>query len=755
MAKLHQNKSRLNTDLKLSMSGPDDTSGFRVLVNMTPSGAGLERRPNIVAVPTGYSAASINNDENTAHQVGSYHSQLDLSQHTDNASTIGSAFTAWNRIFEGIDVEIIQDKLVLVYLIKNNASGTTLQMAHSYHSPTDPLLGELVATSSSVESDVTSGFTNFGSLHPYVAASYWQRRIVEAVDMYMIVGYGTGGFRFGDNVNSLTIDNDSIPIWNATALLMGTNVVDVTYGADYRFTSEPDSYLANPTYPGALTYDTSEIPRYDASSSFYIDHGPKEAFAHVDRLGQTFWYGFKNTPYKYTGVTPTERILFDKSELSLDSGASVVIMRPYDIFVSEELLPQSLNTIGIFPLSQASGSDDEVIGMADTNAGNIIFSRHAIQAFTGIGSDRTGGAVKIITNRMGCDAQHSIKSMRAGVFFANHGGVHMLSGASVARIEAFDELFGEGVVVDRGPYSTYQGDADGAAPSGSSMEDNETLDCDPWQTYKVDHNRLDRAVAGAWDDLYILFCSMEGHDPGDDNRLALVHNQITNKSTIWLLPKNMGVRGFAYNGKYSTPFVMTRYGLAKFESTTGVDEVWIVSGSDASKATVVSSTKPYPAVVAQSRLMPNIEAAVVTPDINVHHTVRIDDSVDDDMKMRFQMWSHVADLAAGQSTLDTSQFTTADVSVLDKLYHGTLDSWYKSATGAGGSYAYYAQSNGTAKTGYLPITRYVPRDVHRLSTASTSAQGISHMFQFHTLNPINIKAINVNLRVVAQVGRRS
>jgi len=753
MASLHQNKSRLNTDFKLSMVGPRDRSGFQVLVNLTPTESGLERRPNIVAVQTGYSQGSVNDDENTAHQLGSYHSQLDLTQseNADNRSNFGRTSTAWNRIFEGIDVEIIQDKLVLAYMLKNDASATQLVMAHSYHSVADPLHGKLVATSSSVEGDVTSGFTNFGQLHSYISASYWDKRIVEAVDMYMIVGYGTGGFRFGNNVNPLTLENDSIPIWDATALLMGTNVVDVTYGADYGFEHDPTAFAANPSYPGALFYNTSEIPRYDASSSFYIDHGPKEAFAHVDRLGQTFWFGFKNTPYKFTGVTPTERILFDKSELSIDAGASTLIMRPYDIFVSEELLPQSLNTIGVFPLNQASGADDEVIGMADTNAGNVIFSRHAIQTFNGIGSDRQDGTVKLITNTMGCDSRHSIKSMRGGVFFANHQGVHKLVGAQVARIDAFDELFGHGVKMDRGPYSAYQG---GSSPQGG-MADNQTLDCDPWQNYKIDHDRLDRAVAGAWDDLYILFCSMEDHERGDDNRLALVHNQKTNQSTVWLLPKNMGVRGFAYNGKYSTPFVMTRYGLAKFESTTGVDEVWITSGSGASKATVVSSTKPYVAIAAQSRLVPNIDAAVVMPDVNVHHTVRVDDSVDDDFKLRFQVWSHIADLSEGQSTLETSQFTTADVSVLDDLYHGTLDSWYKSATGVGGSYAYYAKADGTNVSGKLPITRYTARDIHRLSTASTSAQGISHMFQFHTLNPVNIKAINVNLRVAAQVGRRS
>ena len=154
-------------------------------------------------------------------------------------------------------------------------------------------------------------------------------------------------------------------------------------------------------------------------------------------------------------------------------------------------------------------------------------------------------------------------------------------------------------------------------------------------------------------------------------------------------------------------------------------------------------------------MIPNLEHAVVVPDINLRHTVRIDDSIDDDMKLRFQMWSHVADLAGGQSTLDTSQFTTADVSVLQDLYQGTLDSWYKSATSAGGSYAYYANSSGAALSGKIPITRYASRDVHRVSTASTSAQGVSHMFQFHTLNPINIYDINVNVRVVAQPGRRS
>ena len=134
--------------------------------------------------------------------------------------------------------------------------------------------------------------------------------------------------------------------------------------------------------------------------------------------------------------------------------------------------------------------------------------------------------------------------------------------------------------------------------------------------------------------------------------------------------------------------------------------------------------------------------------------MRIDASVDDDMKIRYQTWSHIADLAAAQETLDTNQFSTTDIATLDGLYKGTFTSWFKEATGSGGSYAYYANASGAAVSGSPTITRYVSDDIHRTSTARTHAQGTLHKFQLHTLNPIKVFGVNVAVRVAATIGKR-
>lgn len=742
MAQQHKSGQTFNQTMRLSMGV--EANEFGLIVNMTPTAVGLERRPNIIPLEMSFAYPTVTStDADDLHQVGKYDTEIDLTEPGMEAaygSRLASTFTHYNRVMEGIDCEIINGRIVALHLTRTGST-KNLVMGYTWHWPGDTLLGsDTIISSGGMHSDVAiletdfgNGAQAYGTLGQYHAARYWDRRIVRSPDVFMIAGYGVGGDRFGSSVDSKTKENDSIPIWNATNLLMDQYPTDVTYGSD-----------------GA------SIPRVDASSQYYISHGPREAMAHVDRLGQTLWYGFKNIRYEFDGVAPAARLLIDATDVSFSPGDSGVILRPFDIMISEELLPQSLNLIGLFPLNQGASSSDEIVGMAEGSGGTVIFTRNSIQSFNGIGSDRTSGSVRILSQTVGASSRHSIKAVNNSVYFANDNGLHVLRDGNPLRIRAFDKLFQEGVVADRGPYSEYQGDADGSPPSQTEMVKNETWKCQPWQNYKVDKFRLDRAVAGVWEELYILFCSMPSHDVGDDNRLALVYNTVTGASTVWLLPKDMGVRGFAYNGDYPTPFVMTRYGLAKFDSVTGRDVGWKTSGTGASKTTVPENTDfPYPAVLMQSNMMPShgVTGSTITPDVNITHTMRVDSSVDDDLKIRLQMWSNVADLAAAQATLDTNQFSTTDIGTLDGLFKGTFSSWFKEATNSGGSYAYYANSSG-GSVSERTITRYFSGEVVRTSTGRTHSQGSMHKFQMHTLNPITIHDVNTLIQVAATKGRR-
>jgi hypothetical protein len=752
---------------------------LELIVNMTPTKDGLERRPAIIPVELGFSKNTTTNGASSAHQLGTYDSTLDLTQETNpgGASTAETAFASLNNIVEGIDVEIVQDRLVCVYLFKEDTSmgrglGTTpnCYLGVSWHWPTDPLLGYQFATDSTwVQSNLTMHTANsslYGSLHKYNAASFWNRRVVENLDYFFICGYGVGGTRLFNARSVNNQEEDAIPIWDSTRLIMDEMPVDVTYGID-----------------------NTTIPRVNTNLTHYVPHGPKEAFAHFEhRFAQTFWYGFRNTPYRVNGINIEEKAKASKTIISETTG--VAIMRPYDLFLSEPALPQSLNTMDIFPIVQPSGSDAEIVGMASYKNGTAGFTKTSIFFFYGQGGDLLSENLKYISRNIGSTSRWSIKDVPGAVFFANDDGLYRLGeDGSLAPDLAFAPLFEDGIQAGRGPYSKYQGDSDGISASGAEMRANEAHDCDPWQHYRVDKTRLDRAVAGVWDDLYILFCSMPSHEPGDDNRLALVHNWTTGAASVWLLPKHMGVRGFAYNGKFETPFVMTRFGLAKFEGIHARDKVWNLNsdGTGVHASTATHTSEPYPATFIKSNNMPREHVPTrgqpprpfgdshVMPDVHIYHNMRIDESVDVDMEIRFQTWSHVADLepgtgilkdvdgsstfgysdTAGSDKIEFLQLSTTDIGTLDGLFqNGLFAAWYKEATGSGGNYAMYAASDGTINSTNRPLVRYMASDITRVSTARSHAQGVAHRFQFHTLNPIKLSGIDFDIATAAERGRR-
>jgi len=471
---------------------------------------------------------------------------------------------AINPVVEGIDCEIINGKIVAIYVGKFISSTadhkrTDLHFYHSYHHPGDPRMGYVkdITAFGSTKDDRPSNWYN--------QASYWNKRIQGMFSDYAITGYGVGPTMVGGSTASIN-ESDSVSVFAGFPLKM----------------------------LGATTAQDT-IARVDPYSSFYTLYSPKNAFAHTDRhSGQTIWYGFLDGDrYDLTGELPAELALLMAYHSDVDASRQTVITRPHHIWYSEPASPLSLSVTGWYPMFVGS-QNMEIVGMADYQNGTAIFSRDAVHFMKGVGADVGNNAASRVTlhSGVGADSRWSIKSLGDGVAFANKNGLWFLDASNQVReVTGFRELFDEGVDCTRGSYHQYfGGDAQHttiterashlSAWSGYSYDDN------PWRDYKIDKSRLDRAVAGVWDDLYLLFVSLEGDDLGDDNRLCLCWNWKENRpasmsgpwtegpTSVWLLPKNQGVRGFAYDGSLETPYVMTRYGLSRFEKSTSNDVMW-------------------------------------------------------------------------------------------------------------------------------------------------------------------------------------
>jgi hypothetical protein len=718
---------------------------MRLILNLTPDSKGnLKRRPSIRATDiafggTDWVAGNVSGTgDSGGHQIGDY----------DGTNVTGYTFEGVNyptsrtkvtslptrRILEGIDCEIVHGRLVCVYLLKK-ASTTDIQLVWSWHWPTDLQLGYSSTQFAPAETASDAGElenAEYPGLHPYVAAKYWDRRIVNLRDYFVICGYGVGGNRVAGMAASKTVDNDSIPIMESQQLMMDCVPNDLTYMGG------------------------TSIVHSDGSGAAYVAHGPKECFAHYDKHAQTVWYGFHNTPFTYDGIASNEHLIPVLSDID----ASSVVLRPFVVQYSEPMRPASMHALGAAALTGTNtGLNDEVVGMAEFGEGTVMFTHSGIYYVSGLPGFGGQGKMEILESTIGSDSRHSIKAAGSKVAFASNSGLFFYTVESGAvRVVGFDELFGDGITIDKGPYSYYQGDADNTSGGQTEIGNLETHECTPWGFYKIDTSRLDRAVGCVWDDLYILFCSLTTHGSGDDNRFGLVVNHRTGATSTWLLPKNMGVRGFAYAGEAeSDPYVMTRYGVATLSDTMAPDSVWDTTGSGVNIVTEIHSEEPYPCAFMQSQWIPVIGESTSIPAVNIIHEMPTDDSIDTDMNMRIQAWSQVADLNAGQYTIGTSQFMTSDVGTLDDLYKGNMKSWYKESTTSGGEFAYYAAANGdqaTDQEGTLDGTRYIAGAPMRSTTIRCHANAIAHRFQFHTLNQITVHNIDFQTKALSKRGTR-
>ena len=664
----------------------------------------------------------------------------DISGYTKNFSVLESG--GLNPVVEGIDVEIVAGKVMALYLYNagtDSASNHKFQMAFSWHHPEDPLIGAAgggsIISNSGVGKATSGTPTSNAASARYVAGQWWNRRIIKALDGFIITGKGVGYDVIAGAMGTNAIGSgDEVVHWDATPMRM----------------------FANPLVIDATQYDSSitdKIPRVDPFATIHCKHAPKNAFAHVDRRGQFIWYGF--TPgqsYEMFADIPANNVLVKKPITDFEkNNRRTVVVQDYDVWFSEPNSPLSLPMQGLLPVANGSNAS-EVVGMAEYKNGTLAFTRDTVQFVGGIGlanSWEEGTLTRqIVSHGIGADARHTIKSVAGTVAWLNEKGIHVMSQSGPQRLEAFDELFEDGIEVMFSPYDTPNDINGSTSLSSSNGEMEKTFDADmyPWRRYKIDKRRLEKAVAGVWNDLYLVFVSLAGDRDGEDNRLVLCWNWKDNTKSVWLLPDNMGVRGFAYDGTLSTPYVMTRYGLARFEPTHGRDSRYgdlnVTGGSPTYKANV-ESQEPWAPVVLQTHKFPETGDSFCVSHFSVTHEVTKKSSADDDFKARFQMWGGTAELAMCKVTPDTNMVNSVDVGTLDGLYKGDYNSFL-------GDFTLDNDSPTQADR-----SRLAPGLIRRRSAARSGWNALRHQAQVVTLNPGRILGTHIGLTGVAPRGERA
>jgi len=769
------------------------TDSLRFSLNLTPQMGVLKRRPAIRAVELGYGITT--NGATTGSEPfmhyptndggptsggpnlfydadGQVYDAIDFVgvPYTVSNATTGSAshppslyggsvnakYNPSNLIEEGIDVELIHGKLVCMYLTRKMInvadSDESILMAWSWHMPGDPRLGcnkgdDFLAGSTgfvssyflgseSADGHGLVGFNRAG-LHAYTMASYWDKRIHKVLDAFMMTGKGVGLSHIGAGVVNApvaqgSLSADSIVLWNGLPLkMMGV--------------------------PEVITTDSSgNISRTDPFSSIYATHAPKSAFAHTDRLGQTVWYGFRpGDIYTLQSALPDADVTVNIPPGDLSEDRIDITMGSYDVWYSEPNNPMSLPAVGIIPVLNGSRAA-EVVSLSEFNHGTVVFTRDSIQYISGIGSDAESASRRVISMGMGADSRWATKEVGNGVAFCNKAGLHFLDPrGSVRRLVAFDELFNEGVVAEREPYSGQQGGTGVTSDDGLIYKADNNGDVYPWKHYQVDKTRLDRAVGAVWGDLYILFVSRTIDDTGDDNRLALVWNWKENGFSTWLLPKNMGVRGWAYDGTLSCPYVMTRYGLAMFDPDWTNDEAWVHSTAETARNTIDTGI-PIP-VLGQTHRFPATGDGFVVPHATVTHTAKLDDAADvgptevgSALAMHIQMWTQTSELSIARHDRNTNDIVNAKNLVLQNLYKGSFKGWRKTHASD------FGDSHNRRTPGVQTDVSYrVNGAIVRTSTCRSGGHALRHRMQFFTLNHSDIVGVSVGVSAVSPRGRRA
>ena len=739
--------------IKPTMGVASDT--YKLLVNVVPRKGVLERRPALRAVSLGRSV--FKGSYTTPDPAGFEAGVGDDPDYAGKFDLYSSDFQS-NHVIEGIDVEIVAGKVLALYVGRaiNSSTATEYELSYSWHWPTDLAIGREVEGETIFDHGSLVDFPvliadrerfRFGI---YETARYWDRRILKVLGGFMFTGRGVG--------------------WGMTE--------DLSAGAAPGPVDELAFHDATPMRMMGAPTLLSTIPRVDPFNTLYVTRGPKSAFGHVDRLGQVVWYGFTNgDPYEIDSAVPAASTLAQALELYLSEDRTTVNVFDFDVWYSEANMPVSLPIVGLVPILNGTKAP-AVVGLAEYQSGTILFTTDSIQFLRGVGADEKDLSRVVIHQGVGSDSRWSIKKVGQGVAFVNKSGLNFLGqDGQVHKIRGFDSLFDGGVEAARHPYDQHFTDtvpATGVPASGEigklQYEDAysgaegvfdpaiiRSYDALPWRNYKVDLTRLDRAVGMVWDDLYLCAVSQVGDDLGDDNRLVLVWNWKENTSSVWLLPRNMGIRGFAYDGSLSQPYVMTRYGLAMFEGSSQRDRVWehnttayggaIVSiGPDLAPVT----RDPWPAVLGLTHHLPESGDAFTVSDVVVQHETSLDDTLDDDYKFRFQLWSSINEINIGRLATagqDSNSITTSDNPALPPSFSSVVKAWRKEGDPDTG------ESHG--KSPHATAALSVGQAIRKASTARSGWSAIRHRVQWHTLSPGRIFSMQVGLVEQARRGTRS
>ena len=766
---------------------------YKLLLNVTSRGGKLVRRPSIKAKFMGYGYPGRDASAEEAFQynassttgtgatytkqtgggdVNEQHKgrwwtmpQYQPKDHTQDQTDTTPSFQ-YEDVAEGIDVEIVNGKLICFYATRKrlataSTDATDIRMKVSVHSIADPLIGHLGLAQK--ESDALKmASTKMGGAQAYLATQYWEKRIQRVGEGFALVGNGVGarvwatGSGFTEFTENLVVFDDA-----GIKTTQTTSISDPEGLLWFQGFQLPFYRLGDPV---------TTVERLVEDSVLYAKRRPHNAFLFIDGLGYPIWYGFRRADrQEVSSSLPSANAILDGVPVQLREGTNY-ILDPGMVWFGEAMNPTSLPALGYFTAQQGSRSN-EVVALARTMRGTLAFTRDSIEMLTGhyLALDS-----KLVHTGIGCDSRWSVKNVGMGVAFVNKDGLHFIgpdpstgqgSEMSLNRVRAFDDLFKDGVDFERTPYSDLVvGDSatetvanhpnslggSGLAASRYSQELNKVYnhtkhdDADdsggtsmPFGKYKIDKTRLDRAVAGVWEDLYLFACSRDIDDGGDDNRLILVWNYKENTSTVWLMPKHMGWRGFAYDGGMSVPYVMTRYGLAQLNNSKDHDEPFYRVGNDNDNdwrvdigsykvfVNQTSSIKPrapsdretgdnntgydqqaLPVLIAgQTRFLSGNNQAFVVPRVMIAHdkhrygwtrksagnlqSLDQDDwsnfKKDDDTDMRIQIWGNQTDLEAGtmneQYAVSAYSSTETDYDLKSFVMSdiGMLDSLYKGA----------------------------------------------------------------------------
>ena len=739
---------------------------YKLLLNVIPRGGKLERRPSIEAVRLGFGYPGRDAGSNYGFQynadgtTGNNADYVDRGGHTstpsadvngqyvgrwwskpsmvpvDHEQDLSASSPKYERqdIVEGVDVEIVNGKLICIYGARQRygqttgadsytgatinqavSSGYDLRLRVSAHSLSDPSIGRLLISQTESAKRRISTF-KVDNLHAYKAVGFWEKRISRIGTAFMLTGRGVGGaqWKTGYGWDTMVETDFSTDLAGAVTTVT-SDVYDPEGLLLFNGGKLPFHKVDEPVY---------NLDRIDETNSVYSVRRPRNAFVFLDSEGQPVWYGFRRGDRMelQAAISPANVLLSGKEQGLVDSTGTKLLMTPGTLWFAEAMNPHCLPVQGHMTAVSSSRSPD-VVGLARFGGGTACFTHDTIEFVHGYFSGYKG-QIKLIHTGIGSDARWSIKEIASGVAFLNKDGVHSLSqdqgGPTVTRVTAFDPLFGEGVDFERTPYSDLVvGDSGTETVSNHAntnaflpgiyaqgIDSMNVMKSLPFGNYRVDKTRLDRAVACVWEDLYLCAVSRDIDDAGDDNRLVLCWNYKENVASVWLLPKFNGIRGFAYDGGISAPYIMTRYGLAKFgsskdrdipyaksyvgvaigdthNSTTGHSSGWYTRAyglwntadnpgildldPDVNVATGASTTwadtfwLSVP-VAGQSNFISGAGEAFVIPKINITHgknrygwsRVHSKDQddwayykYDDDVDMRIQVWGNQTDIEAG------------------------------------------------------------------------------------------------------------